>query len=440
MSSKIEISHKFEPFFELLQGGYPEVDTVLMTGGRASGKSFNTAIFSLVGSVQYDYKVLYSRFTNHSIGDSIKAEVSSKIELLGFDSLVVDNKYDLECTNSKGSIAFKGIKTGSKNQTANLKSLSGFNLFVVDEAEEIPDYETFKKVYYSIRSNDKRNLSVLILNPSTKEHWIFKEFFEKKDVDSGFCGVVDNVMYVHSSYLDAPEYAIPENIKRDYDRMKIDEPEMYDNIVMGGWVDQLEGVMFKKSELNTYIGADFKTDSEEIDAKTSFIDIADTGEDHLCMPIGFNIGSKVFIHDVVFTQEGSGVTPKLCADKMNEYKLDYTRIESNMGGTMYKNLLAPHLKADTEIYGARAKANKHTRITMMAGSIKKYCYFRTDYAKGSDYDMFMKALCSYLRNNENKHDDAPDALSGLLYFIRRQLPHLYEGDFMNVEESHYSEG
>ena len=35
----------------------------------------------------------------------------------------------------------------------------------VDEAEEIPDYETFKKVFYSIRSEQKRNLTILILVP-----------------------------------------------------------------------------------------------------------------------------------------------------------------------------------------------------------------------------------------------------------------------------------
>jgi len=40
----------------------------------------------------------------------------------------------------------------------------------------------------------------------------------------------------------------------------------------------------------------------------------------------------------------------------------------------------------------------------------------------------MKALTSYLRVDENKHDDAPDAIAGLCYFILRQLPHLYKGE------------
>lgn len=425
---EIRINKKFRPLFELLSGKHPEVDTVILTGGRGSTKSFNVSLFSLIGVVEHQYKVLYSRFTNQSIGDSIKTEVSEKIELLGYESQIADTQYRLESTEHNGLVAFKGIKTGSKVQTANLKSLSGFNVFVVDEAEEIPDLDTFTKVYLSIRSSDKRNISILILNPTTKEKWIWKEYFEKNDIDSGFNGVHKNVMYIHSSYLDAPPGAIPENIKSYYERMRVDEPERYENIVLGGWMDEPEGVMFQSKFLNRYNGADFDINSEEIDAITGFIDIADTGEDHLCMVIGYNIGSKVFIHDVVFTLEGSEKSPQLCAELINRNKPTYVRIESNMGGSMYKNLIKPHIKISTQLLGARAKANKHTRITMMAGTIKKYCYFRNDYERDSDYYKYMKWLCSYLKSDDNDHDDAPDATAGEMYFIRRQLPHLYKGE------------
>lgn len=191
---------------------------------------------------------------------------------------------------------------------------------------------------------------------------------------------------------------------------------------------EAEGLLFPSNQLNYYEGYAFNTKSESVDAVTGFIDIADTGEDHLCMPIGYNIGPKVFIQDVVFTLEGSEKSPELCAAKINLHKPYYVRIESNMGGSMYKNLIKPHVNVSVQLLGARAKANKHTRITMMAGTIKKYCHFRTDYEKGSDYDKFMKALTMYLRVDENKHDDAPDAVAGLFYFVLRQLPHLYKGE------------
>ena len=149
--NEIEISYKFQPLFELLNSdSINQVDTVVLTGGRASSKSFNVSLFSLIGVVDNAWKVLYSRFTNTSIGDSIKMEVSDKIETLNFEEKLTDTKYRIESNVNDGLISFKGIKTGSKGQTANLKSLSGFNIFVVDEAEEIPSFDTFKKVFYSI--------------------------------------------------------------------------------------------------------------------------------------------------------------------------------------------------------------------------------------------------------------------------------------------------
>ena len=54
---------------------------------------------------------------------------------------------------------FSGIKTASGDQTAKLKSISGINTFVLDEAEELMDEESFDKIDYSIRSKDARTES-----------------------------------------------------------------------------------------------------------------------------------------------------------------------------------------------------------------------------------------------------------------------------------------
>ena len=219
-----------------------------MTGGRYSLKSYSAAIFSLSALYSEQWNVLYCRYTNMSIVDSVKPEVSDKIELLGLQSYVTDTQNHIECNGNR--IAFKGIKTGSSIQTANLKSLSGFNCFIVDEAEEIPDYETFKKVFYSIRSETKRNLTILILNPATRDHWIFSEFFEKRGLEGGENCIKENVMYIHTSYLDADRERMPKNILADYERLKIESPTQYENIVLGGWVQEPEGVLLPKSKLH----------------------------------------------------------------------------------------------------------------------------------------------------------------------------------------------
>ena len=242
---EVEISNKYKPLFTLFQDNqHKDVDTVIITGGRYSLKSYTVSIFALAALVYYGWNVLYTRFTNMSIIDSIKPELTDKIELLGLAGVVQDTNTHIEYKGNR--IAFKGIKTGSLGQTANLKSLSGFNLFINDEAEELPDYKTFKKIFYSIRSIGKRNLTILILNPTEEDHWIHQEFFVKRKVTDGFNGVNQNILYIHGTYLDADQNKIPKNILADYNRLKEEDPEAYENIVMGGWLSKKVGALWTR--------------------------------------------------------------------------------------------------------------------------------------------------------------------------------------------------
>jgi phage terminase large subunit len=239
---KIKFSKKYKVLFEISQGKYPEVDTIIITGGRGSAKSFVISVFSLIALVQHAWNVLYTRFTNVSIVDSIKPEVDDKIELLNYENYVNSTNTHIEYNGNR--IAFKGIKTGSKQQTANLKSLFGFNCFVVDEAEELPDYETYEKVFLSIRAKDKRNLTILILNPASVHHWIFRHFFIGMNVDAGSNMVKDNICYIHTSYLDVEREYLADNIVSYYQQLKEKDEKKYNQVVLGGWMEAVEGRVF----------------------------------------------------------------------------------------------------------------------------------------------------------------------------------------------------
>ena len=100
------------------------------------------------------------------------------------------------------SIIFKGIKTSAGNQTAALKSLQGITTFVLDEAEELINEDDFDKIDQSVRAKNKPNRVILILNPTTKEHWIYQRFFAAKAVNGGHNGCKDNVTYIHTTFKD----------------------------------------------------------------------------------------------------------------------------------------------------------------------------------------------------------------------------------------------
>lgn len=49
---EIKFSKKYQNLFKLLENNYPEVDTVVITGGRSSAKSFVVAVLCLMGLVE----------------------------------------------------------------------------------------------------------------------------------------------------------------------------------------------------------------------------------------------------------------------------------------------------------------------------------------------------------------------------------------------------
>jgi phage terminase large subunit len=166
----------------------------VITGGRGSGKSFEVGRFTSLLSFESNHKVLFTRQTMTSAHLSIIPEFQQKIELLELEPLFDVNRGEIRNKKSGSLIMFKGLKTSSGDQTANLKSLQGVTTWVLDEAEELIDESTFDKINLSIRQKGVQNRIILILNPATKEHWIYKRFFENEDNMSSTCSTCDKVI------------------------------------------------------------------------------------------------------------------------------------------------------------------------------------------------------------------------------------------------------
>ena len=122
----IELSDKYEP---LIKRAYEDngVDTFILTGGRFSAKSFTTSIAAGIFLKDFDYKILYTRYTMTAAKDSIIPEF-----LGGLEALKIANQFEVNLDRinhcNGGQVVFKGMKTSSGNQTAALKSLKGFKL------------------------------------------------------------------------------------------------------------------------------------------------------------------------------------------------------------------------------------------------------------------------------------------------------------------------
>ena len=94
------------------------------------------------------------------------------------------------------------------------------------------DENIFDTIDLSIRQKSIQNRIILVLNPVTKEHWIYKRFFESMGVEEGFNGIKENVTYIHTSYLDNIEH-LPKDYIADFKKLERDNPKMYNHVVMG---------------------------------------------------------------------------------------------------------------------------------------------------------------------------------------------------------------
>lgn len=223
----------------------------IITGGRGSGKSFAINTILLLLTYQAGHTILFTRYTLRSASISIIPEFIEKIEML---NKVDDFKITKDEIINKGNgskIIFRGIKTSSGDQTANLKSLQGITTWVMDEAEELVDEDTFDKIDLSVRNKAQENRIILILNPTTKEHFIYQRWYEGRGVQAGSNITKDDTTYIHTTYLDNKENLSASYIQQ-IESMQARRPDRFKHTIQGAWLDKAEGVIYNNWSIGEF--------------------------------------------------------------------------------------------------------------------------------------------------------------------------------------------
>ena len=247
------------------------VDTVLLSGGRDSGKSYALSCFNPIAAAKYNHRVLYTRQTMASTDNSITEALEGRLELLGMNDLfrLANKTYDVK--EGIGKISITGQKTSVGTQTAKLKSLENYSIFETDEGEELTSHKDWLKIKRSMRAKDVQCLSIIAFNPPTKNHWLYPTFY--KGLPSGFNGIKNNVLYIHSTYLDNGEENMAshnwveyESLRLKYDiyiktptsereqlpKNVIDGYKSYKYDILGGFKLKAEGVVFTNWEIGEF--------------------------------------------------------------------------------------------------------------------------------------------------------------------------------------------
>jgi phage terminase large subunit len=241
----IDVNEKYAPIMSSDSRYY------IVTGGRGSGKSYSINLLLVLLTYEEGHTILFTRFTLSSAYISIIPEFIDKIETLNIQEHFRITKDEIINRLSGSKIIFKGIKTSSGDQTANLKSLTNVTTWVMDEAEELVDESIFDKIDLSVRNLNRQNRVIMILNPVTKEHWIYSRFFEDKGVMESSNTIKDNTTYIHTTYLDNLEN-LSDSYLRQIEDIKQRRPDKYKHQMLGGWLQKAEGVIFSNWRVGSF--------------------------------------------------------------------------------------------------------------------------------------------------------------------------------------------
>ena len=241
----IEVNKKYAPITNT------DSRYFIVTGGRGSGKSFSINLLLVLLTYEEGHTILFTRFTLASAYISIIPEFLDKIETLNIQEDFHITKDEIQNKRSGSKIIFKGIKTSSGDQTANLKSLTNVSTWVMDEAEELVDENIFDKIDLSVRNLKQQNRVIMILNPVTKEHWIYNRFFQDKGIMEGSNITKENTTYIHTTYLDNLDN-LSESYLNQIENIKKRRPEKYRHQMLGGWLAKAEGVIFTNWKIGQF--------------------------------------------------------------------------------------------------------------------------------------------------------------------------------------------
>jgi len=398
---------------------------IVLTGGRGSGKTYEVHEFIARLTYEKGHGILFTRYTMVTAEKSIIPEFRKTLQRLNIENNFHITKTHIYNKYTGSFIFFSGIKTSSGDQTANLKSLPGITTWVIEEAEDYKDGDSFRDIDDSIREQGIQNRVIWIQNPSyADESFFYKRFFEghEKNQTLTFKGIEfnyiisnhPNVENIHTTYLENRV-----NLNKDkldqWDKVALENPELFEHKYIGGWLLNKEGALYKKSEINRFSLAEFNY--ENVESVFAFNDPADRGTDSLSMPIGCLVNDRIYITDWYFSKANSEITIPEISYIQKKNHIETIAIEINGVGGGYAEKLGNVIGCD--LIPISQQANKHSRIISNSGFVRLYLVFRNDYEAGSMYDMAMREFFAYNKDNrENKketkyNDDAPDSITGL---------------------------
>lgn len=387
----MNLINKYKPLFVRP----PKHRYAILYGGRGSAKSFHASLYLLNLTYEPNQTILFTRWTMVSAHISIIPEFLEKIELLNLHNDFEIKQTEIINIHTGSKILFRGIKTSQGTATANLKSIAGVTVWVLDEAEELTDKDTFDKIDLSIRAKHSPNQVMLILNPSYKTHWIYEHWFKEYRDDTLYIetSYLDNVANLSQSFIDRAESTKEQNIER------------YNHLFLGHWIEDAEGILWnsqiiersriiKRPEgLRIIVAIDPATTSTATSDETGIIVV---GTDN----------NNYYVIDDFSGKYTPNEWAKVASKAFQQYDCEYYVAEKNQGGDMVKAVLQQE-DPNNLIKLVQATKGKYTRAEPIYSLYEQNKVYHV-----GRHPILERQMVTF---NPNENKDSPDRVDALVW-------------------------
>jgi len=171
------------------------------------------------------------------------------------------------------------------------------------------------------------------------------------------------------------------------------------------------------SSFKTYIELPTDKNGNPLFTSTkAYCDTADEGDDFLCLIIYGVYQKEAYVLDIYYTKDPMEVTETEVAKRLYECSVNVADIESNNGGRGFARSVERILKETyrsikTKIKWFHQSKNKVARILSNSTWVINHFYLPVNWR--DRWPEYYSAMVKYQREGKNKHDDGPDATTGV---------------------------
>lgn len=391
------------------------------------GKSFTATNFvEWVLGKEPTYKIMSGSY-NEDLSKTFSKKVRQTIETEKIGESIVYNDIFPDTKIKYGSAEAKKWQTDASSQvnylaTSPTGTATGFgaNMEVIDDLiksdeeannETVLDkhWEWFTNTMLSRREGKKKVLIIMtrwrtkdlagrIIQMLEEEGTKFTHInFKAKNGDKMLCDSIFNL----KDYEKAQKIMGEDTFKANYQQEPMD----------------LKGALYE------YF-LEYEELPKEFKMIENYTDTADEGADSLCsINYGVGMDNKAYILDVLFTRESMEKTERKTAQMLTKDNVNYARIESNNGGRGFSRNVQRIAKEElgntkTIFKPFHQSSNKMARILTGSTGVMQNVYFPKDWK--TKWRDFYEELRGFQREGKNKHDDAPDALTGVYEILEKK--------------------